>query len=352
MNVPKLLTPLALIASISACASAAPSPADTSQVDRALGNEHTARQNSTDMISVLVAQKDTKQLSAMAKQLRNARKRTESGLSVLGLFHGDVKFAFTRGMTRNNGCMSPNENVAHQWLKEDPKEPAAIIAVASVELSRAWCERGGGFIHTVSERERQKFAHHAERAYALLDANREIASVDPEFYAVTATAYRAINASEAQLEALLDEATSREPYYMRTYFAAAQSYLPKWGGSYHDLDAFARYAAERTATSDKSSYYYRVYWSLENDCHCMGPWNSGDWETMKQAMRDLYERYPSSHNLNHILDVTCKAGDFDEALAWMYKKHPDATSDDDLVVVMSSCKHLEVQARAAAIAAR
>ena len=347
MNPFKSVMPVVMAAlATSACASPPPSPVDTSRVDPTLGPEHAARQNSTDVVSVLVAQRDTQALSAMARELRKARTRTESGLWTIGLFHGDVQFALTRKMSRATGCMSPNENVAHRWLKEDPKEPAAIITVAEIELSRAWCERGSGYRNTVSDSQWAKFQRHAQSAYALLDANRAVASVDPEFYAVTAKAYRAIGASEAQLEALLDEAAAREPYYMRTYFAAAYSFLPQWGGSYHDLDRFARYAAERTATSDKTGFYFRIYWSLEDDCNCTGPWNSGDWETMKQAMRDVYERYPSQHNLDHILDVTCKAGDFDEALTWMRTKHPTSTNDDDFVVIMGSCKATAEMAKA------
>lgn len=328
----------------SACANAPPSPVDTSRVDPALGSEQNARSNSTQQVGKAIAAKDTESLSALARTYREARTRTESGLWTIGLFHADVQFALTRGMARGTGCVTPNGSLANQWFRDDPQEPAAVITLAHYELRRAWCERGGGYADTVSQKEWDAFHSHAQRAYALLDANREMASVDPEFYTVMVNAYRAISASKAQLEALLDEAAAHEPYYMRPYFEAATSYLPQWGGSYNELDDFARYAAERTATSDKNGFYFRVYWSMEN-CGCAAPWNSGDWEMMKQAMRDVYDRYPSEHNVQHMIDVSCKAGDMDEALAFMWKKHPEATSDDDFVAMMATCDYLAQEER-------
>lgn len=307
-------------------------------VDPELGNEHTARANSTNEVAAAIADEDLERLSELARKYRKARTRTESGLWTLGLYHGDVQFALTRGMTRGTGCASPKGRLAYKWLEHDPQEPAAIITAAYYELRRGWCERGGDYASEVPPERWEKFKAHADRAYALLDANREAASVDPEYYTVSVNAYRAISASHAQLEALLEEATGREPYYMRTYFEAATSYLPQWGGSYHELDEFARFAAERTSTSDKTGFYFRVYWSMEN-CACAAPWNSGDWSTMRQSMRDVYERYPSDHNVDYIIDVACKAGDMDEALAWMWKKHPDATSDDDFVAMMDNCEY-------------
>jgi hypothetical protein len=115
---------------------------------------------------------------------------------------------------------------------------------------------------------------------------------------------------------LIEEATRREPYYHRTYFSAAPSFLPQWGGSYGQLDDFARLAAEKTETSDKTGFYARVYWSMD-ECGCETVRDAADWDDMKQAMRDVYQRYPVKHNAEYFETVTCKMNDLDEAMYYI-----------------------------------
>lgn len=301
-------------------------------------DEMAERDRIIDAVNAAIVSKDLARLNAMADEYRQSRARTPSGAWKSGIFHGAVQYKVSAHLKRSKLCTSPYAGVVRDWLAAHPEQPAAIITMADMRVAQGWCFRGGSYANRVSQREWQGLRRNTQAAYELLDDNRSIASTDPEYYAVMAELYRAMSKSPSELASLIDEAASREPYYMRTYFRAAQSYLPKWGGRPGDLDLFARYAAEKTRTSDKTGFYYRIYWYLEH-CDCASPWGSGDWGDMKQAMRDVYERYPVEHNARHMLDVSCKAGDYDEALRYMRLLHPDATSDADFSVMMATCEY-------------
>ena len=255
----------------------------------------------------------------------------------LGIFHASVQYDLSEGLNRASGCVSPNADFVRKWLEFDPRQPAAIVTAADLRMTNAWCHRGSGYANQVNEQQWEGFREETRAAFDILEESRALASADPEFYAVMASAYRASNKSWSDLADMLDEATSREPYYHRTYFRAAFSYLPQWGGSPGTLDQFARYAAERTSTSDKTGFYARIYWFLE-DCDCASRIGAGHWDDMKQSMRDIYERYPVEFNAQNMLDVSCKAGDEDEALYYMRALHPEATGDGDFVLMIAGCK--------------
>lgn len=310
---------------------------DTSRVEANSSDEEFERNRIISAVDLAITSKDLAGLSEMADKYRQSRARTPSGSWQSEIFHIAIQFQTRKNLQRSTGCQSPLAPLVRDWLESDPDQPAAIITMADLELAEGWCFRGTGYSDEVSEQGWKEFRKHSRAAYDMLETKRDQASSDPEFYAVMAAVYRALNKTPRDLRLLLDEATSREPYYLRTYFSASHSFLPQWGGSAERLDDFARYAAERTAASDKTGFYYRVYWYLE-DCACASPWTVGDWEEMKQAMRDVYERYPVDFNARHMLDVSCKAGDTDEALRYLRLLYPDATGDADFAAQIAACK--------------
>lgn len=311
---------------------------DTSRVDAVTQDELTERKRIYRAVSSAVQANDTKRLSSLAATLLASRGRTPSGNWLSGVFHSAIQFEIEKGMKRETGCVSPREPLVRKWLASDPDSPAAIITAAHHEIRRGWCHRGGGHANTVTDAGWKNFYGFAGAGHQLLVENHAVASVDPEFYAIMVDAYRALNMSRSRLNSLLDEATDREPYYLRTYFNASHSYLPQWGGSLEELDSFARYAAWRTRRSDGMGFYYRIYWYL-GECNCSAEKLRGDREDTLEAMRDIYERYPVPFNASHMQQVSCEAGDRDEALHYMRALHPEALGDGDFVAMLAKCVH-------------
>lgn len=315
------------------------SPADTGKVDARSNDEMAERKLVFGQVDAAITANDFTALDKLEQQLLSSRARTPSGVWKLGVYHAELQFRLAKGMDRANGCSQPGAAFAARWLQHSPAGPAAIITAADLALSKAWCFRGDGYAASVPAKFWPAFHAGVADAYNRLTKSRKAASTDPEYYSVMTKVYRAKGASQAETMTLVREASDREPYYGRTYFAAALNFLPQWGGSMEEVDQLARFAAAKTRTSDKLGYYVRAYWTLE-ECGCADMATDPDWSTLKQSMNDLVERYPAPFNAKYFMDLTCKRGDADDAMPFIRMLTPTALSDADRIIWVDGCKQM------------
>ena len=327
---------------LSCCASSAAVP-DTGQVVADSSDELAERTLILDKVKTAVVTHDFAGLSAMEEDFRSTRVRTPSGVWKLGIYHLGVQGYLAEGLRREDACQLQDPTFIRRWADAVPHNPAPAITDAALHLARAWCFRGSGYASSVPAEAWPDFEREVAAAAAVLNGPKRSTSVDPEFYAVKLTVLRAQGVSRSVFRGVLDEATAREPSYLRTYANAAWFYMPQWGGSYAEVEALARYAMDRTRTTDHQGAYARVFWHLE-ECGCRIIKQAADWPTLKQAMRDVYTRYPVPWNGKYFAEVTCKMGDGEEGRRYIRATHPDAPDDKSLAALFASC---DKQARSA-----
>lgn len=330
----RILLAVALLLGLSGCESRA--VADPGQVAIDAGDEQAERQAVFDKVRAAIAAKDFAGLSALEVEFRSNHATTSSGTRKLELFHAGVQAYLSEGLTQEAKCEYRDESVVQQWAAATPDNPAPSITAASLLLQRAWCFRGTGYADTVAPGAWPKFRQGVIAASQALEADKAVASADPEFYAVKLEISRALGVGNAEFRATLDEAVAREPDYHRTYYKAIWFYLPQWGGSFEAVDKFARYAANKTYAKEKSALYARLYWSL-SECNCDIIKNHADWPTMKQSMRDIFEAFPTKWNGYYSLDIACRMGDVDEGHRYVRLLNPQVTDDRSLAALFSAC---------------
>lgn len=313
------------------------SPADTSKVEAQTNDEMAERNQVFAAVGAAVDARDYAALNALADHYRTSRARTPSGSWKSELLYATLAHRLHRNLVVRGSCESHDRGFIDGWKASNPNQPAAIIAEAQMLMAEAWCVRGSGYAQTVPVPAMRMFQLRMKMAHDLLEVHHDMASVDPEYYAAMAGAYRGLNKSYTALIALLDEAAEREPYYLNAYFEASFHFLPQWGGGPEAMTYFARYVARKTEASDKTGFYYRIYWHLD-DCNCASRIAGWDREALKQGMRDVYERYPVPFNAQRMIDDNCRAGDVEEAKFYMRALNPIATSDADLGAMIDGCK--------------
>ena len=332
---------LACVLILSGCAAEAASP-DT--VKASLADENAEREMVLGAVRKAIASDDFAALDAMERNFRTSRARTPSGLWKLGVFHAGLQSYLAEGLDRDHGCQYRKAHFVERWRTAAPGEPASAITDAALLLKQAWCVRGGGYAATVSSQQWTAFRAKVGQAAEVLASQEATAAVDPEFHAVEMDLLRAKGAKPRQFRDALMKATDREAGYHRTYFNAAQYYLPQWNGDLAEVEAFARFAAERTQADEGDGLYARVFWSLA-ECDCDLIAQAADWATLKNAMRDVYARYPVRWNGEYFANLSCTSGDAEEGKRYLRAIHPEATGDGDLVAIFASC---DMQARDAA----
>ena len=312
-------------------------PVDTGQVVANSPDDEAESEAILEKVRAAIAKDDFTSLSAMEDDFRTSRARTPSGLWKLAVFHSGAQAYLAEGLERDSGCQYRKVQFVRRWASASPHNPGAFITDAALLWKQAWCIRGEGYASTVAADAWPEFAKGLAAAARTLERHRATASVDPEFYAVKINVLGGQAVGKSALQEVIEEAVAREPYYHRTYFNAAFFRLPQWGGSYAEVEEFARFAAERTRTSERSGFYARVFWSLE-ECGCNVTARAADWPTLRQAMRDVYDRYPVRWNARYFADLSCRMGDRDESRRYLRTMQPDATGKDMLPTV-PTCDH-------------
>lgn len=328
---------LALLICSTGCAAAKPLP-DLPDVTTSSAEESAVREEIVGKVREAVRAEDFAALSALEEDFRSTRARTPSGVWKLAVFHAGVESVLDDGLSAAQGCRYVRAPFVAQWQTAAPKSPAPAIADAALLLRQAWCIRGDGFAASVKDSDRPRVRTLLAAANRRLDASEAFAASDPEFYAVKIDTLGTAGVGGDAIRAIVAEAVAREPDYHRTYFRTAWYLLPQWGGSFEEVEEFARDAAEDATSTEDSGLYARIFWSLD-ECGCDIVSEAADWQTMKRSMRDVYAHFPAEWNGTYFADLSCRMGDGSEGRSYLRALHPEATGDGDLALLFAGCDY-------------
>ena len=210
-----------------------------------------------------------------------------------------------------------------KWIKLYPKSPAPYIVYSDFLIKRAWYFRGEASAKDVSREAWELFNQNIDLARSTLEKSKEIASVDPQWYANMVTVAKTQSWSKKEVKKLLYEALSKEPYYQQTYHEAFSYMLPKWSGSFEEAENFAEDAVAITNKCEGRGMYARLYWrAFNNDREFTNkPFDSAqvDWKKFSEGFEDILVRYPDSWNVNNYARFACLARDKAKARKWINK---------------------------------
>ena len=288
-------------------------------------------------VEAALASDDFAALDRMGEQLRLSRARMPNGWPKLAMYHKFLRYQLGDGLEARFGCDFRKADVLRRWREKSPRSPLPYIVEARLLYDQAWCLRGAGFSDTVADGVWPRFEKGIDAAAGILDSHR-FAGKDPEYFAVRIEIQRSLANDPEQIMALVDAGTAIEPGYFPIYDSAIFSFLPQWGGSWAAIEQLARYAAKRSAATDKTSFYSRVYISLE-ECGCLKVEKDPDWPSMRQGLNDLYTLFPVPWNGELNRKLACRVGDLDEGKRYIRAMHPETPDERSFVALDAACQY-------------
>lgn len=297
-------------------------PADETPAERAeitkipavpAADEFASRTRMMEEVRDKILARDIAWLDAKERALREQKARTNDGVWKLEIYYNAMWYLGQ--ISPSSGCSDPAEEFLANWRNASPNSPAPFIVSARRLLDKGWCFRGNDSAGKVSGKAWAPFHEHVEAAYEMLAKHKAVASVDPHYYAVMASAYVDQARPEGAFRELLKEAVAKEPYYYELYNEAFRYYEPQWFGGYDEEEALAQFAVEQTREKDRTSAFARVYWRLMS-CGCMPPTSVVNLKALRKAMHDLVEVYPTAWNVSHMARMACEIDDLELARSY------------------------------------
>lgn len=237
------------------------------------------------------------------------RARTPSGQWKLVFFHQGLLRSMDLDKDDDAGWAALDARFV-RWRDLHPDSPVPRLARAHAHMRRAGTYRGSAWARDVDPAAWAPYREHMARARELLEADRDIASVDPHWYRLMALVALYQGWPDAERDALEAEILALAPTYYEAVFAAAKWHEPKWGGSDAALDAFARRAVAATRATEGAGLYPRIYWSVHGsvDVGWMQDDSRAEWALLRQGMDDVLAKYPDEWNRQHFAAMACNSG--------------------------------------------
>lgn len=155
------------------------------------------------------------------------------------------------------------------------------------------------------------FAKDIKKAEATLIESESYASHNLLWHALFIKNAVASDYTEAQFARVVDKAIARQSDYFDYYNSAVTHYLPKWGGSFEQVDAFATKEVKATRASEGDGTYARAYLYIgDQSRENVFTETLASWPRMKASFDALVKKYGGNmRHLNQYAAMACLAND-------------------------------------------
>jgi len=240
---------------------------------------------------------------------------TRHGSAIAGL--NDL---FEYGQVRLTDALAALAN----WRKQYPQSVIPDLVEASLFQDWAWSARGTGFAKDTAQQQWQLFHVRSVMASAALDDAQTRGATDPVWYALRLSLALDLSEDRDAQTRLFDSAIARYPNYVPLLTTRLRILMPRWGGSYDDVENLINWAARRPGTqgttllltrqgaSEEPMYarLYSSYASLEGDETDFYTAGKMRWPEVQEGFDELLEQFPHSDALlNDYAYLACREGD-------------------------------------------
>lgn len=266
--------------------------------------EDAKRHEVSDHGQFLARQDRWEDLGLLIRQYDRARAATDTGLPMADLLaygaRADVTAPVERALS-DPGLMpahAPRSGLAEleDVLEEYPGDYGIALVVAHAHIDIGWAWRGAGWSAEIPARDWKRFKRHFARASEILDAFDAFAEDSPALAAARCALLAAESAPQTRVGDDYEDLIDLDPANPRHMRALGNHLLPRWFGSYGDLELEARRTAARTADIwGKGGYTWVYFDALAVD---PGALTLMDVDLFLVGMRDILERRSDQHTVN------------------------------------------------------
>jgi membrane associated rhomboid family serine protease len=233
---------------------------------------------------------------------------------------------FEDGSTRTEGAIAglgallervsapvPTLSLLAKWRREFPLSGGPDLIEALLFRSWAWQARGGTYAKEVSPQAWAAYRSRIEMADAALTDAADKQQRSPTYYPLAIALGVDQSKDREALRGYVDFSLEDFPEYYPPHPAMLRALLPRWGGSYAEIDDYVEYVQDKVPAGRRREVYARLYTTLaglEGDEVDLFVETIAKWPKMKEGYEDILIRYPDSDWLrNMYAGMACRAKD-------------------------------------------
>jgi membrane associated rhomboid family serine protease len=199
------------------------------------------------------------------------------------------------------------------WRRRVAGSVMADLVEALLLSEWAYAARGTGAANSVSSQNMALYGFRSEMAAAALADVAERAVNNPLWYSMSLDVGLDRSKDKEQLRQIFDQGFAKTANYRPLYRRMLRILMPRWLGSYEDIDRFINNIYAQTAPSrgyERYAELYSMYARAEGDDLDLFRDTPAFWSGMRTGYLGLIKRYPASDAvLNSFANFACRAGD-------------------------------------------
>ena len=191
--------------------------------------------------------------------------------------------------------------------EESGRNAFASAIYAQLLFNTGYAFRGTNWARNVSQEGWDKLASYTEEAHDVLLQSSQEADRCPLWHRVLHSIGLSDGSDTEQLEQRFQRARQFDPCDVDIYWTRAYHLLPRWHGSYEEIEAFAKDSVTRTQHELGTSIYARIYTSIRGSEHISE--TDANWQTMKKSFEDWAGLVNSQRPINMYASMASLFGD-------------------------------------------
>jgi rhomboid protease GluP len=232
----------------------------------------------------------------------------DDGESRLGGLLGGLRDSFEQRQT-------PEAVLARlaDWRRQRPDSAGPDLVEAVLFHAWAWSARGGGFAKEVAPNAWALYGQRMVMAQAALADARRSPESGPLWYQLQLVIGNDASQDTQKLRSTFDDAILKYPDYYSLHAAMLRILMPRWHGSYEEVDDFIGDMLNISSVDRRSEVYarlYSMYADLEGDDTDLFKDAHARWPRMREGYEQMLSRYPRSESIRNLYAAfACRAGD-------------------------------------------
>jgi hypothetical protein len=206
--------------------------------------------------------------------------------------------------------VDPNElQLVEAWRKSAPISIFSEFAALRLSYANAWRIRGGAFSKDVPPEQTRQFAAKLSETAALLELATPALKQTTLWHNLMLAVVQDESVYRQRTRAVFLTAATKWPRHFDFYEVAVSRLVPRWGGSWRDVDVFVREWSTRLEATEGKSMYARLYISVLTTGGPNPNETVIDMQRMDESLRDLLRRYPAPKFTAFAASLACFNGD-------------------------------------------
>jgi membrane associated rhomboid family serine protease len=198
------------------------------------------------------------------------------------------------------------------WRRQYPESLLPALVEASLYEDWAWSARGHGGAKDTAQQQWQLFGYRSVMASAALEEAQPQGGSEPEWYVLRLGVGLDLSEDKDALTDIFNTAMDQYSTYLPLIRARLRILMPRWSGSFEDVDRLINTQAQRWGNEAPEIYarLYASYASLEGDETSFYSEGKMEWARMQEGFDALLRRYPNSDALlNDYAYLACRANE-------------------------------------------